>query len=137
MPGNAADNETGCAVGRMGEFMESGLILLLLLGAFALQYYLVRRPQKWLSLPLPCASVALAALNAVMSARTGDSVLGGAVVTALFVFIVSNMNTVLLGVIYWKRDSGLGPTLGTMIFAWISMLLLYSVVVFILSLFLA
>ncbi len=113
--------------------LQSTLTLLLMIGAFALQYYLVRKPQKWLSLLLPCVFVGLAAYNAVMSAQSGESIFSSPLATGLFVFVVSNMNTVLLGVIYLKRNSSVASTMGAVAFSWIAMLLLYFAAMFVLS----
>lgn len=96
--------------------------------AVAAQYYLVRRPQRWLGFFIPLLYLALSVITAVQVLQSGDTSFGSVTVTALVAFLMGNMNTVLLLVEYAMRDSDFPSTLIAMFLSYIAMTLLFAVI---------
>ena len=85
---------------QIASFVNSWIVMIAFL---ALQYYLVRKLQRWLSFILPAVYVIFAILNVIHVVRVGEIIVGGVVGTALLTFFIGMMIPVLLLVIYSRR----------------------------------
>ena len=87
----------------MSELLTSGVGILGMIGILVIQYFLVKRPQRWLSFVLPTIYLALAIKNTVSAVLSGEVILGGVIGTAIIVFLAGNVMTILLLEIWLKR----------------------------------
>lgn len=99
---------------------------MVLIIAIALQYYLVRRQERWLSFIIPAFYLIIATVTAVQVLQSGDLTFGNVFVTAMVAFLMNNVNTVLMLVEYVKRDSDLPSTLIAMFLSYIVMSLVFA-----------
>lgn len=98
-------------------FLHSWIMLIVIL---MLQFYLVKRPQKWCSFVLPSIYFALSIINAVYVMQAGEFIVGSTFITVLLVFIMGNFETLLLLIIYFRRGAGVGTTLVTIFFVYLA-----------------
>ena len=89
----------------MNELLASGVGILGTIAILVLQYYLVKRPQKWMPFVLPAICFALSVKNVVDVVQSGEVILDGVAGTAVLVFAAGNMMTIMLLAIWWKRDA--------------------------------
>ena len=87
----------------MSELLTAGVGILGMIGILVIQYFLVKRPQRWLSFVLPAIYLALAIKNTVSAVLSGEVILGGVIGTAIIVFLAGNVMTILLLEIWLKR----------------------------------
>lgn len=87
----------------MNEVLASGVEILGLIGVLVIQYFLVKQPQKWLAFVLPAIYFALSIKNAISAAQSGEVILGGVIGTAVIIFLISNVTTILLLEIWLER----------------------------------
>lgn len=99
---------------------------MVLIAAIALQYYLVRRQERWVSFIIPGIYLIIATVTAVQVMQSGDLTFDNVVVTAIVAFLMNNVNTVLMLVMYAKRESDLPSTLIAMFLSYIVMSLVFA-----------
>ena len=99
---------------------------MVLIAAIALQYHLVRRQERWVSFIIPGIYLIIATVTAVQVMQSGDLTFDNVVVTAIVAFLMNNVNTVLMLVMYAKRESDLPSTLIAMFLSYIVMSLVFA-----------
>ena len=92
----------------MNELLASGVEILGTIGILVIQYFLVKRPEKWLAFVLPAIYFVLSIKNTIVAVQNEEVILGGVIGTALFVFFAGNLMTAMLLTVYWKRNEGKG-----------------------------
>lgn len=92
----------------MSELLTSAVEFLGIIGVLVIQYFLVKRPQKWLGFVLPAIYFVLSIKSAIDVVQNGEAILGSVLTTALFVFFTGNFMTAMLLTVYWKRNEGKG-----------------------------
>lgn len=107
---------------QIASFVNSWIVMIAFL---ALQYYLVRKLQRWLSFILPAVYVIFAILNVIHVVRVGEIIVGGVVGTALLTFFIGMMIPVLLLVIYSRREASLASTLITVFCVYLAFELIF------------
>lgn len=107
---------------QIASFVNSWIVMIAFL---ALQYYLVRKPQRWLSFILPAVYVIFAILNVIHVVQVGEIIVGGVVGTALLTFFIGMMIPVLLLVIYSRREASLASTLITVFCVYLAFELIF------------
>ena len=115
---------------QIASFVNSWVMMIAFL---ALQYYLVRKPQRWLSFILPAVYVIFAILNVIHVVRVGEIIVGGIVGTALLTFFIGMMIPVLLLVIYSRREASLASTLITVFCVYLAFELIFILVATVVS----
>ena len=88
----------------MEGMLSSAQSLLMLLGVLVIQYFLVKRPQKWMAFILPALYFGLSIRDVVLSVQNGAVIFGGSIGTALITFFTSNIITAMLLMVWWKKD---------------------------------
>lgn len=88
-----------------------GMITIIVLAA---QFYLVRRPQRWMGLLLPGASFLFSIVRTVMFVQSGQ-LLGNLAVTIFYGLVAYNVLTILLCVVYVQRNKPIGSVLVTLV----------------------
>ena len=78
--------------------------LLIMAAAIVIQYFLVKRPQKWLAFVLPAAFFVLSIKDVIHVVQSGTLVYGGVPGTALITLFTSNIITAMLLMVWWKKD---------------------------------
>ena len=74
------------------EGMASSIFkIALLIGVLVLQYFLAKRPQKWMAFILPALYFGLSIRDVVLSVQNGAVIFGGSIGTALITFFTSNL----------------------------------------------
>ena len=89
----------------------SGIITIMVLAA---QFYLVRKPQRWMGLLLPGASFLFSIVRTVMFVQSGQ-LLGNLAVTIFYGLVAYNVLTILLCVVYVQRNKPIGSVLVTLV----------------------
>ena len=83
---------------------SSVLDIAILIGILVLQYFLAKRPQKWLAFVLPVGSVLLSIKDVFAVIQGGALIMGGIFGTSVIVFLASNITTAMLLMVWWKKD---------------------------------
>ncbi len=96
--------------------------------ALVLQYFLVRRNDSKLGFVFPAIYFVLAILSTINVVQSRTVMIGGVIFTALLSFIMSNIITLMLFMVWWKRYSDIG----TIVIAVIAVYILSNVAMMIL-----
>ena len=113
-------------VQQIASFVNSWIMMI---AFFTLQYYLVRKSQRWVSFILPAVYIIFAILNVVHVIWAGEIIVGGVVGTVLLTFFIGMMMPVLLLVVYFRREASLASTLIAVFFVYLAFELVFIFVV--------
>ena len=99
------------------EGMASSIFkIALLIGVLVLQYFLAKRPQKWLAFILPAVFFLLSIGDVVQTVQSGTVIYAGIFGTAAMTFLANNIITAMLLMVWWKKDFDKG-TIAIAVFA--------------------
>ena len=88
----------------MEGIMVSAQSVLVMAAVLVFQYFLVKRPQKWMAFVLPAVFFVLSIREVLKVVQDGTLIYGGISGTALITFITSNIITAMLLMVWWKKD---------------------------------
>ena len=88
----------------MEGIMVSAQSILIMAAVLIAQYFLAKRPQRWLAFILPVVFFVLSIREVFQTVQSGILVYGGVPGTALITFVTSNIITAMLLMVWWKKD---------------------------------
>lgn len=83
---------------------SSVLEIAFLIGILVVQYFLAKRPQKWMAFILPVCSVLISIKDVITIIQSETMIMGGVFGTSVIVFLSSSITTAMLLMVWWKKD---------------------------------